>query len=199
MRFFALLVALLVMLIGIVGVVAPDRLITVGRFVLTPFGLYAIAAFRIGMGFVLILVAPTSRAPKALRAIGTVVLVAGRDATLRSRACTRRRRLGGGPGPRVSPRDRGDTRRPRQLHRVCRGCRSPGLPERHSSWCSPNVFATGFDADGSGAASASGCGPTSRRAAVTAWTRGRLSSIQSRRFASRISPTIWRANRVSAA
>lgn len=77
MRFFALLVALLVMLIGIVGVVAPDRLITVGRFVLTPFGLYAIAALRIGMGLVLILVASTSRAPKALRAIGAVVVVAG--------------------------------------------------------------------------------------------------------------------------
>lgn len=77
MKFFALLVALLVMLIGIVGVVAPDRLIMAGRFVLTPLGLYAIAALRIGMGLVLILVAPTSRAPKVLRAIGAVVVVAG--------------------------------------------------------------------------------------------------------------------------
>ena len=77
MRFFALLVALLVMLIGIVGVVAPDRLIMAGRYVITPVGLYAIAALRIVMGLVLILVAPTSRAPKALRAIGAVVLVAG--------------------------------------------------------------------------------------------------------------------------
>ena len=77
MRFFALLVALLVMLIGIVGMVAPDRLIMAGRYVMTPVGLYVIAALRVGMGLVLILVAPTSRAPKALRAIGVVVLVAG--------------------------------------------------------------------------------------------------------------------------
>jgi hypothetical protein len=77
MRFFALLVALLVILIGLVGVVAPDRLIMAGRYMMTPVGLYAVAALRVGMGLVLILVAPTSRAPKALRAIGAVVLVAG--------------------------------------------------------------------------------------------------------------------------
>lgn len=77
MRFLALLVALLVMLIGIVGVVAPDRLIMAGRYVITPVGLYAIAALRVGIGLVLILVAPTSRAPKTIRAIGAAVLVAG--------------------------------------------------------------------------------------------------------------------------
>ena len=77
MRLLALLVALLVMLIGIVGVVAPDVLIMAGRYVMTPVGLYAIAALRVGMGLVLIVVAPTSRATKTVRAIGAVVLVAG--------------------------------------------------------------------------------------------------------------------------
>ena len=77
MRFFALLVALLVMLIGIVGVVAPRSSHHGWAVRADAFGLYAIAALRIGMGLVLILVASTSRAPKALRAIGAVVVVAG--------------------------------------------------------------------------------------------------------------------------
>jgi hypothetical protein len=77
MRPLALLVALLIMIIGIVGVVAPDRLITAGRYVITPVGLYAMAALRVGMGLVLMLVAPISRAPRTLRALGAIVLVAG--------------------------------------------------------------------------------------------------------------------------
>ena len=77
MKRFALFVATVVMIIGIVGVVAPDRLIAAGRYVMTPAGLYAIAALRVGMGLVLMLVASTSRAPKTLRALGVFVLVAG--------------------------------------------------------------------------------------------------------------------------
>ena len=77
MRPLALLVALFIMVIGIVGIVAPDRLMATGRYVITPAGLYAIAALRVGMGLVLMLVAPISRTPKTLRALGAVVLVAG--------------------------------------------------------------------------------------------------------------------------
>jgi hypothetical protein len=77
MRLLASLVALVIIVIGIVGLVAPDRLMTAAQYVLTPVGLYAIAALRMGMGLVLVLVAPTSRAPKTLRALGTIVLVAG--------------------------------------------------------------------------------------------------------------------------
>ena len=77
MRFLALLVALFIVVVGMAGVFAPDSLVTVGRYVVTPVGLYAIAALRVGIGLVLILVAPVSRAPKTLRAIGAVVLVAG--------------------------------------------------------------------------------------------------------------------------
>jgi hypothetical protein len=77
MRLLALLVALFIMVVGIVGVVAPDRLMTVGQYVITPVGLYAISALRVGMGLVLMLVAPISRTPKTLRALGAVVLVAG--------------------------------------------------------------------------------------------------------------------------
>ncbi len=72
-----MLVALFIVVVGMAGVFAPDSLVTVGRYVVTPVGLYAIAALRVGIGLVLILVARVSRAPKALRVIGAVVLVAG--------------------------------------------------------------------------------------------------------------------------
>ena len=77
MRFLALLVALFIMVVGLVGAFTPDSLITVGRYVVTPVGLYAIAAVRVGIGLVLMLIAPISRAPKTLRALGAVALVAG--------------------------------------------------------------------------------------------------------------------------
>lgn len=73
----ALLVALLIMVVGIVGVVAPDRLMAIGQYVITPVGLFAVAALRVGIGLVLWLVAPISRTPKTLRALGAVVFVAG--------------------------------------------------------------------------------------------------------------------------
>jgi hypothetical protein len=61
----------------VVGIVAPDRLMSVARYVVTPVGLYAIAALRVGIGVVLMLVAPISRAPKTLRVFGAFVLIAG--------------------------------------------------------------------------------------------------------------------------
>lgn len=86
MRTLALLFALLIGIIGagiigVAGLVAPDRLMAAvpaaAPYVLTPVGLYAIGALRVGMGTVLILAARNSRAPKSLRAIGLVVFVAG--------------------------------------------------------------------------------------------------------------------------
>ena len=77
MRSLVRVFALGIIVIGVVGAVAPDRLIAIAQYVLTPVGLYAIAALRVVMGLVLILVAPVSRAPRALRIIGGVILVAG--------------------------------------------------------------------------------------------------------------------------
>jgi len=77
MRSLALLIALFVMLVGITGVVAPDGLIAIGRYVVTPAGLYAIGALRVAIGLVFILVASISRAPRTLRVVGAIVLVAG--------------------------------------------------------------------------------------------------------------------------
>ena len=77
MRSLALLVALFVMVVGMVGIFTPDSLLAVGRYVVTPGGLYAVAALRIGIGLVLMLAARISRAPRTFRALGAFVIVAG--------------------------------------------------------------------------------------------------------------------------
>lgn len=77
MRTAALLVALFVIVVGVVGIFSPESLLTVGRYVVTPAGLYAIAALRVAIGLLLMLVAPISRVPRTLRIVGAIVLVAG--------------------------------------------------------------------------------------------------------------------------
>ena len=83
MRIAALLLAFFTILVGIVGLVSPESVTTVRRlYFATPVGLYTAAAVRIAMGLVLILCAPTSRAPTTLRALGAVVCMQGLAATL---------------------------------------------------------------------------------------------------------------------
>src|SRR5258708_38727372 len=77
MRARALVVAAFIMLVGVAGLLAPDSLLTLARYAVTPVGLYAVAAVRVGIGLVLILAAPISRAPRTLRVFGAVALVAG--------------------------------------------------------------------------------------------------------------------------
>ena len=48
-----------------------------GALLITPAGLYAIAALRIAIGFVFVLAAPASRAPRTLRVFGLIVIIAG--------------------------------------------------------------------------------------------------------------------------
>jgi uncharacterized membrane protein len=62
---------------GIVGVLAPSVPLGVGRSLLTPTALYIIAAVRIVFGTLLLWVAPESRMPKTVRAIGFIIVVAG--------------------------------------------------------------------------------------------------------------------------
>jgi len=83
MRIGALLVALFVVVVGIVGMVSPDGLTTVRRqYLATPVGLYAAGAVRVAMGLVLILAARVSRAPKILRMMGALMCAQGLAATL---------------------------------------------------------------------------------------------------------------------
>jgi len=83
MRIAALVVALFVAVVGIVGIVSPDAVTTIRRqYFATPVGLHAAAAVRVAMGLVLILVARVSRAPKILRTLGALMCAQGLTATL---------------------------------------------------------------------------------------------------------------------
>jgi len=83
MRIAALLVALFIVVVGMVGIVSPDRLTTVRRqYFATPVGLYTAGVVRVVMGLVLILVARVSRAPKILRTLGALMCAQGLTATL---------------------------------------------------------------------------------------------------------------------
>lgn len=63
--------------LGAIGVVSPDALLGIARRFQTPSGLYAGAVIRLVLGGTLFLAAPASRAPRAIRAIGIVIVVAG--------------------------------------------------------------------------------------------------------------------------
>jgi hypothetical protein len=73
MRSTTLAVALFAIVVGLVGLVSPESLVTIGRYVVTPAGLYAVTALRVGIGLLLMLVARTSRAPRTLRVFGAAV------------------------------------------------------------------------------------------------------------------------------
>jgi hypothetical protein len=83
MRSAALLVAAFTIIVGIVGLISPDSVTTARRlYFATPVGLYTAGAVRVAMGLVVILIAPASRAPKTLRALGAVMCMQGLAATL---------------------------------------------------------------------------------------------------------------------
>lgn len=77
MRLLGLLVALFIALIGLTGVVAPDRLMAIAQYTVTPVGIYVAAALRIGIGLLLARVARFSRAPKTLRILGVIAVIGG--------------------------------------------------------------------------------------------------------------------------
>jgi hypothetical protein len=63
--------------IGIMGVVAPSVVFDIGRSFLTPLALYVVAGVRIGIGLLLLWVAPVSRMPRILRVMGAFIVAAG--------------------------------------------------------------------------------------------------------------------------
>ena len=77
MKPLALLICVFIMAIAVVGIVAPNELVTVGRHAVTPVGLYVVAILRIGIGLVFIGVSRASRVPMTLRVIRAIVVVAG--------------------------------------------------------------------------------------------------------------------------
>jgi hypothetical protein len=77
MRLLGLAIGVLVILASAISFAAPDLRLSLERSVMTPAGLYAIAALRIAIGLVFVLAAPASRAPRTVRALGLIVIIAG--------------------------------------------------------------------------------------------------------------------------
>ena len=77
MRWLGLVIGVLVILASAVSFAAPALRLSLERSVMTPAGLYAIAALRIAIGLVFVLAAPASRAPRTLRVLGLIVIIAG--------------------------------------------------------------------------------------------------------------------------
>jgi hypothetical protein len=77
MRLLGLAIGALVILASAISFAVPDLRLSLERSVMTPAGLYAIAALRMAIGLVFVLAAPASRAPRTLRALGLIVIIAG--------------------------------------------------------------------------------------------------------------------------
>ena len=77
MKTLAFSMALVIMAVGTVGILAPSGLVWIAQIFVTSGPFYVIAAIRVAFGLLLISVASASRAPKVLRVIGYIILIAG--------------------------------------------------------------------------------------------------------------------------
>jgi hypothetical protein len=63
--------------VGAVGILVPSVLVWIAKHFVTSGEFYVLAAVRVAFGLILISVAAASRAPKALRVLGYVIVIAG--------------------------------------------------------------------------------------------------------------------------
>jgi hypothetical protein len=73
----AFVIGLCIIAVGAVGIVAPSALVWIGERFATPEAWLALGALRIGFGLLLLAVANTSHAPRALRIVACIPLLAG--------------------------------------------------------------------------------------------------------------------------
>jgi hypothetical protein len=73
----AFVFGLCIVAVGAVGILAPSGLVWIAHHFVTSGAFYVVAAVRVAFGLVLISVASASRAPKALRVLGYIVLISG--------------------------------------------------------------------------------------------------------------------------
>jgi hypothetical protein len=73
----AFVVGLCIVTVGGVGILAPSGLVWIAQHSVTSGAFYLIATVRVAFGLVLISAASASRAPKAVRVLGYVILLAG--------------------------------------------------------------------------------------------------------------------------
>lgn len=77
MKTLAFVFGLFVVTVGVVGMLAPSSLVWIAQHSVTSGAFYLIAVVRLAVGLALISAAPASRAPKALRIVGYVIVAAG--------------------------------------------------------------------------------------------------------------------------
>jgi hypothetical protein len=77
MAILAFVLSLFVAALGALGLISPMRLLDIVRQFQSQAGLYAAGAFRVVLGGALFFAAPFCRAPKVLRVLGIIILVAG--------------------------------------------------------------------------------------------------------------------------
>lgn len=71
------LVVALMLILGVIGLLVPNRLMEMARFTTTPNGIYVAAGVRIVIGAMLWMVASRSRFPKILRVLATLAVIGG--------------------------------------------------------------------------------------------------------------------------
>ncbi len=77
MALVVIILSLFSVAVGVLGLIAPERLVGFVRLWQTPLGLYSAAALRLVLGLALFLAAPPSKAPGVLRVAGVIIIVAG--------------------------------------------------------------------------------------------------------------------------
>lgn len=77
MKTLAFVIGLLIIVVGATGIVAPPVLLWIAQHPVTTVELYIIAVVRVAVGSLLLAVASTSRAPKTLRVLGAITVIAG--------------------------------------------------------------------------------------------------------------------------
>lgn len=77
MRVLGFLVVALFMILGAIGLFAPQRLFALALFTTTPTGIYVVAGARFAIGAILIAVSSRSRFPKVLRVLGALAIIGG--------------------------------------------------------------------------------------------------------------------------
>ena len=83
MKTIALLLAMFIIAVSLMGIIATDSAMTLRRlYFATPGRFYAAGAVRVAMGLVLILAASSSRWPRTLRTLGAVMCLQALAATL---------------------------------------------------------------------------------------------------------------------
>ncbi len=70
-------VGLCIAAFGAVGIIVPSASAWIAQRAVTPAAFYIGAIVRVALGLLLVSVAPASRAPRALRVLGYIILIAG--------------------------------------------------------------------------------------------------------------------------